>query len=89
MKRRKLTRLIGAGLFVALFFAWFVTSDAQGPVTEQEASAIGVEAVIYGLPLIIAELSKRIRRERADAHEILPRAHGDDHASPGLKSPLR
>ena len=36
------------------------TAQAQGKLSEEEALKIGVEAVVYGLPLVVMELTKRV-----------------------------
>jgi hypothetical protein len=35
-------------------------AQAQGKLSEEEAQKIGVEAVVYGLPLVVMDLTKRV-----------------------------
>ena len=47
-------------------------AQAQGTLSEDEAQKIGVEAVVYGFPLVVMDLTKRVStnvpRPQPDAH---------------------
>jgi hypothetical protein len=48
-------------VLIAMFSTgFFVEAPAAQPVTEQEAQAIGVEAYIYGYPMVTMEMTRRV-----------------------------
>ena len=55
------------GFVLATMLAAGLSMAQQTPkVTEQEAAALGVEAVVYGLPLLIGDVTKRVTTNVAE-----------------------
>jgi len=55
MKHAALAALFGAGLLTMLP----TSAGAQAPITEQQASAIGVDAYLYFYPLVIMDVTRK------------------------------
>jgi len=72
MQRNTLPRAALALGLLAMFVHAPGLAQAQGQLSAEEAHTIGVEAVVYGLPLVVMDVTKRISTNvpgpRSDAH---------------------
>src|SRR4030095_15503614 len=62
---------LGMGLLIMFAYAPSLV-QAQGQLSTEEAQKIGVEAVVYGLPLVVMDLTKRVSTNVAGPQ---PNAH--------------
>ncbi len=53
-------RAVAAGLLALLFFGTLPAGQVQAAVSPEEAMAIGVDAYIYGYPLVTMEMTRRV-----------------------------
>ena len=60
MKRATLRRAALALGLLTMFVHAPGMAQAQGKLSEEEAQKIGVEAVVYGLPLVVMDFTKRV-----------------------------
>jgi hypothetical protein len=60
MMRNALPRVALALGLLIMFVHAPRPAQAQGKLSEEEAQKIGVEAVAYGLPLVVMDLTKRV-----------------------------
>jgi hypothetical protein len=86
MKCKTLQSIAVALGLLAIFFQEPSIAQVPGALTPEEAQKIGVEAVIYGLPLVVMDLTKRIT---TNVPEPQPNAHAPiNQFGNALKYPL-
>lgn len=60
LRRRALCGAVVVTALLAMLAQAPGLAQAQGKLSEEEAQKIGVEAVVYGLPLVVMDLTKRV-----------------------------
>ena len=69
MKHEFLIQMVGFLAPFALTTSSSFAQQATGTLTEEEARQLGIEAVVYGFPLVIVDVTKQVQTNVAEAEE--------------------